>query len=64
VDIARAATDEEILACWPVMATLRPHLAREEFVARVRRVERSADLSAQCGGAGAAACSGSSASLR
>lgn len=32
-----AHTDDEIRACFPVMAQLRPHLAAEEFVSRVRR---------------------------
>jgi lysophospholipase L1-like esterase len=32
-----AGTDQEIDACFPVMAQLRPHLVRGEFVARVRR---------------------------
>lgn len=32
-----AETDAEIRACFPVMAHLRPHLAEEDFVPRVRR---------------------------
>lgn len=32
-----ADTDAQILACFPVMQTLRPALERESFVARVRR---------------------------
>jgi GNAT superfamily N-acetyltransferase len=32
-----AETDTEILACYPVMAELRPHLPEQEFVAPVRR---------------------------
>ena len=32
-----ARTDLEILACYPVMAQLRPHLGLDEFLARVRR---------------------------
>jgi len=32
-----AETDREIDECFPVMAQLRPHLERSEFVARVRR---------------------------
>ena len=32
-----AETDDEIAACFPVMAQLRPHLSAGEFVARVRR---------------------------
>ena len=35
-----AATDEEILACYPVMAELRPHLVKQEFVTRVRRQQQ------------------------
>lgn len=35
--IAIAEREEEIAACWPVMAELRPHISEEEFVARVRR---------------------------
>jgi len=38
--IRRADTDEEILACFPLFAELRPHLVREEIVARVRRQQR------------------------
>jgi GNAT superfamily N-acetyltransferase len=32
-----AESDDQIDACFPVMAELRPHLAREGFVAQVRR---------------------------
>jgi GNAT superfamily N-acetyltransferase len=32
-----AATSAEIADCFPVMAQLRPHLEREEFIARVQR---------------------------
>ena len=39
--IRDAATDEEILAAYPVMAELRPHLIRDEFVERVRRQQAS-----------------------
>jgi GNAT superfamily N-acetyltransferase len=35
--IRLAVEDAEIRDCYPVMAELRPHLAEEEFVARVRR---------------------------
>lgn len=31
-----AETDEEIESCYAVMATLRPHIAREEFLKRVK----------------------------
>jgi GNAT superfamily N-acetyltransferase len=30
-------TDDDIAACYPVMAELRPHLAREAFVSQVQR---------------------------
>ena len=36
-----AVTDDDILACHPVMAQLRPHVAEGDFVARVRRQERT-----------------------
>ena len=32
-----AETDEEIDKCYPVMAELRPHVAREDFLHQVRR---------------------------
>ncbi len=35
--IALARSDAEIAACYPVMAQLRPHIAAEDFVPRVRR---------------------------
>ncbi len=35
--IALARTDAEIAACYPVMAQLRPHIAADAFVPRVRR---------------------------
>jgi len=35
--IADATTDEQIDRCFPVMAELRTHLVRGDFVARVRR---------------------------
>ncbi|HEU5468379.1 MAG TPA: GNAT family N-acetyltransferase [Steroidobacteraceae bacterium] len=38
--IARAETDEEILACYDVMAELRPHVAREAFVPTVRALQK------------------------
>jgi len=38
VILREAATDEDILAGWPVMRVLRPHLAEADtFLARVRR---------------------------
>ena len=33
-----AESDQEILDCFPVMAELRPHLRRDEFVETVRRL--------------------------
>jgi GNAT superfamily N-acetyltransferase len=36
INIARS--DQEISSCYPVMAELRPHLRREEFVPAVRRL--------------------------
>jgi GNAT superfamily N-acetyltransferase len=38
--IARAESDEEILACYDVMAELRPHVAREAFLPTVRALEK------------------------
>ena len=35
--IREADTDELILRCFPVMHELRPHVGREDFLARVRR---------------------------
>lgn len=35
--VALARDDEEIQSCYDVMAELRPHLKREDFVSRVRR---------------------------
>lgn len=40
MQIARATTEAEILACWPIMSTLRPHVTLETFVGHVRRQER------------------------
>jgi GNAT superfamily N-acetyltransferase len=39
--VREAQTDDDILACFRVMAQLRPHLAAEEFVPRVRRQTES-----------------------
>jgi GNAT superfamily N-acetyltransferase len=36
--IELATTDEEILACHPVMAELRPQYSSDEFLAKVRRL--------------------------
>src|SRR5436309_15330076 len=35
-----AQTDAEILQCFPVLAELRPHLSRKEFLQQVRRQMR------------------------
>lgn len=40
LDVALATTDAQILACYPVMVQLRPHVKQSEFVARVRVLER------------------------
>jgi GNAT superfamily N-acetyltransferase len=37
MSIHLAQTDADIDACWPVMAQLRPHIARADFLPRVRR---------------------------
>ncbi|HEV3471224.1 MAG TPA: GNAT family N-acetyltransferase [Pyrinomonadaceae bacterium] len=36
--ITLAESEREVLDCYPVMAELRPHVRREEFVAAVRRL--------------------------
>jgi GNAT superfamily N-acetyltransferase len=36
-----ATTDSEIRACYPVMRELRPHVAAEDFLSRVRAQEKS-----------------------
>jgi GNAT superfamily N-acetyltransferase len=38
--IEHVRTDEEVLACYDVMAELRPHLAREAFVTTVRAMQK------------------------
>ncbi len=38
IDIA--STDEQILACFPVLAELRPHLVEDDFVDTIRRLMR------------------------
>ena len=35
--ITFATTDDQIAACYDVMSELRPHIAREDFLPRVRR---------------------------
>jgi len=41
--IGVAESDQEILDCYPVMAELREHIKRDEFVATVRRLAEIAD---------------------
>lgn len=36
-----ATSEQELLDCYPVMAELRPHIRREEFVPTVRRLAES-----------------------
>ncbi len=38
--IALATTDAHIARCFPVMQQLRPHLVADDFVVRVRRMQR------------------------
>ncbi len=40
MEIRIAKTDAEIANCYPVMLELRPHLAEESFVSRVRSQEK------------------------
>lgn len=40
--ITLAETEQEIAACYPVMAELRPHLRAEEFVPTVKRLAGAA----------------------
>jgi GNAT superfamily N-acetyltransferase len=39
LNVSLASADAQILACYPIMVQLRPHVKEEEFVARVRRQE-------------------------
>ena len=41
MSIRIATTDSEIAACYPVMRELRPHIAEEQFLARVREQEKA-----------------------
>jgi GNAT superfamily N-acetyltransferase len=41
MNIRIAATDVEITDCYPVMRELRPHIAQEQFLSRVRDQEKS-----------------------
>lgn len=40
--IALAEDEQQILACYPIMVELRPHLSREEFLSKVNRLARIA----------------------
>jgi GNAT superfamily N-acetyltransferase len=46
--IILATTDEEINACYPVMSELRTHIAKEDFLSRVRRQMKTADYRLAC----------------
>lgn len=39
ISIRLAESDEDVLRCFPVMAELRPHLVRDEFLPRIRRMQ-------------------------
>ena len=41
MNICLANTDTEIAACYPVLRMLRPQLAQEQFLVRVRRQEKT-----------------------
>jgi GNAT superfamily N-acetyltransferase len=41
MNIQIATTDTDIIACYPVMQELRPHLEEEEFLARVRGLQNA-----------------------
>ncbi|MDV3240156.1 MAG: GNAT family N-acetyltransferase [Gammaproteobacteria bacterium] len=41
MSIHLATTDAEIVACYPVMRELRPHIAEAQFLARVRSQENT-----------------------
>jgi len=41
MNIHIATTDAEIAACYPVMRELRPHIAEDQFLSRVREQERA-----------------------
>lgn len=41
MNIRIATTDAEIAACYPIMRELRPHVAEEQFLPRVRSHENS-----------------------
>jgi len=41
MNIRIATTDAEIAACYPVIRVLRPHLAEDSFLSRIRRQENA-----------------------
>jgi GNAT superfamily N-acetyltransferase len=41
MNIRIATTDAEIAACFPVMRALRPHIAEDQFISRVRSQENT-----------------------
>lgn len=41
MNIRIATTDVDIMVCYPVMRELRPHIAEDQFLARVRSQEKS-----------------------
>ena len=41
MDVHIAESDQEILACYPAMRELRPHIAQADFVARIRGQEQA-----------------------
>lgn len=41
MNIRIATTDSEIAACYPVMRELRPHIAEDQFLSRVRSQEKT-----------------------
>ena len=43
-----AATDEEVAACYPVMAELRPQISADEFVERIKHQTQIADYRLAC----------------
>jgi len=43
-----AATDEEVAACYPVMAELRPQISADEFVERIKHQTQIADYRLVC----------------
>ena len=47
-NIFLAISDDEINACYPVMAELRPHITQGEFLGRVKRQVEIADYRLAC----------------